>query len=1177
MRRQLETIATQSVTGKDGSERMDAVRDDENESETNGFTNSEQYRLLCLQRKLRSQLVSKFIKHERHDARLQLLTGIAGTEPVASSGCGQGSEPVLPKAESVSTQPLKSEPIAPDAYMDSSAEEENSQGKPASANSSGSISETRGVLAESKPSTDLEVLPGKADTSAAKIHVVVNVHPITGPVQGLLPRWTSGTYRSRKQPKKDVRLYEKEVKRKTYEKEQAVKLRNQLLLKDVLAHRDEFVRYHKARKVDIARIARSVKLHVESGDARREREEARAEERRLKALKENDMVAYNQLVQDTKNERLKHLLNQTDGYIQTINAMIENQRAEGGAAPPNGNKANKPSLTSPGQGQMLSKADAGDPNSVGVVRQRSNSTTAADTTASQKYLETTHKLSEQVIQPSILKGGDLKEYQLSGLQWLVSLYNNNLNGILADEMGLGKTIQAIALLGYLMEYKHNHGPFLIVVPLSTLSNWSNECGKWVPDMMKVVYKGTPPLRRQLYKDEVEGGHFNILLTTYEYVMKDKAMLKKLPWEYIIVDEGHRMKNANSKFAQILGNHYVSRHRILLTGTPLQNNLPELWALLNFLLPSIFNSVETFDQWFNKPFSTFRQTQQQGNAEGAEDVVSLNQEERLLIVQRLHELLRPFMLRRVKDQVLDQLPEKTEIVLRCDLAGWQRYLYRTIQQRCVSTIKGINTLVPMKSAVSLTSLEGLSAPDEEDAMDVDDPTPTPSRAVTFASGEDSQADAGSMLAGGGGMEPELNMTASGAAGLNNVIMQLRKICNHPYLFMQDWPIDDDIVRTSGKFELLDRMLPKLKAAGHRVLMFSQMTQLMTILEKFFELKKFPYLRLDGSTVSDDREKRMFMFNDPNSPYFIFLLSTRAGGLGLNLATADTVFLFDSDWNPMMDAQAQDRAHRIGQKNEVRVFRLITTSPVEERILARATDKLNLTELVVEAGKFNKTNSGADTQARKEMVEALLAEYSECREQGAADDAENGIITNESVVQDEDQINDMMALHDSELILYQKMDAEKEERNKRLWAQTPGGMAGLPIPPRLMPPDDLPQWIVDGLCWTSKYMKMFGPANLVEEEEPEGQFDTTASGRKRRLDTVGGSYSENMSNAEFDVFIGEKRGPGQRGSTGGSATTPGGKVGGRGRGGRSGNGKFFILLSTVCIDLIILPFSLPQLIQ
>ena len=385
-----------------------------------------------------------------------------------------------------------------------------------------------------------------------------------------------------------------------------------------------------------------------------------------------------------------------------------------------------------------------------------------------------------------------------------------------------------------------------------------------------------------------------------------------------------------------------------------------------------------------------------------------------------------------------------------------------------------------------------------------------------------------------------MTAAGAAGLNNVIMQLRKICNHPYLFMQDWPIDDDVVRTSGKFELLDRMLPKLKAAGHRVLMFSQMTQLMTILEKFFELKKFPYLRLDGSTVSDDREKRMYQFNDPNSPYFIFLLSTRAGGLGLNLATADTVFLFDSDWNPMMDAQAQDRAHRIGQKNAVRVFRLISTSPVEERILARATDKLNLTELVVEAGKFNKSGGGnTDTQARKEMVEALLAEYSESREQGVAEDAEAGIITSESVVQDEDQINDMMALHDSELTLYQKMDAEKAAERERLWALSAGGRANLPLPPRLMPADDLPQWIVDGQCWSGKYMKMFGPAVVDEVEVDTEQYDMTSSGRKRRLDAAGGSYSENMSDAQFDVFIGERKG---RPSSGG---TPGR---GRGRGGR-----------------------------
>ena len=333
------------------------------------------------------------------------------------------------------------------------------------------------------------------------------------------------------------------------------------------------------------------------------------------------------------------------------------------------------------------------------------------------------------------------------------------------------------------------------------------------------------VRKQIYKEEVEPGHFNTLFTSYEYIMKDKAVLKRIVWQYIVVDEGHRMKNANSKFAQTLGNSYKSRNRLLLTGTPLQNNLPELWALLNFLLPSIFNSVETFDQWFNQPFASFRQ-QQAVTDDGGNDAAQLSQEERLLIVHRLHEVLRPFMLRRVKDQVLDQLPEKTETVLRCNLSQWQRTLYRLIHRKTLAT-------------------------------------------VTDAVG---------------------NVNNIYGSGLNNVLMQLRKICNHPYLFLNEYAIDEDLIRSSGKFELLDRMLPKLKRAGHRVLMFSQMTQVMTILERYFDYRRYSFLRLDGSTPAEERERRMYTFNDPDSPYFIFLLSTRAGGLGLNLATADVVILF-----------------------------------------------------------------------------------------------------------------------------------------------------------------------------------------------------------------------------------------------------------------------------------------------
>lgn len=392
--------------------------------------------------------------------------------------------------------------------------------------------------------------------------------------------------------------------------------------------------------------------------------------------------------------------------------------------------------------------------------------------------------------------------------------------------GLGKTIQAISLLAYLMEFKQNLGPYLVIVPLSTLSNWQNEFTKWCPSARTVCYKGTPGQRKQIYKDQVRSGHFNVLLTTYEYIIRDKKFLRKTEWQYAIVDEGHRMKNSNSKFAVTLGTQYVTKYRILLTGTPLMNDLSELWSLLNFLLPKIFNSVETFDQWFSAPFSQF------GGSSGNDDENDqlLSNEERILVIHRLHELLRPFMLRRVKSQVLDQLPEKIEKVLRCELSSWQKVLYKQISAKAVAD----NDLGSNQSQV-------------------------PTR------------------------------------GLNNIVMQLRKVCNHPYLFTPEgYHINETVVRSSGKLVLLDQMLPKLKVAGHRVLMFTQMTAVMTILEDYFAFRGYLSLRLDGSTPAEEREKRMYKFNAPDSPYFIFLLSTRAGGLGLNLTAADTVIILDSDW-------------------------------------------------------------------------------------------------------------------------------------------------------------------------------------------------------------------------------------------------------------------------------------------
>lgn len=280
-----------------------------------------------------------------------------------------------------------------------------------------------------------------------------------------------------------------------------------------------------------------------------------------------------------------------------------------------------------------------------------------------------------------------------------------------------------------------------------------------------------------------------------------------------------MKNKASKFSIALRSRYRSKHRLILTGTPLQNNLAELWSLLNFLLPKVFNSSDNFEAWFNKPLESA----------GVADSAEIEEEEKLVIINRLHQVLRPFLLRRLKVDVAKEMPDKVEIVVKCQLSAWQHEFYKQIQETGVLRNNG----------------------------------------------------------------------RSGYTGLNNTFMQLRKICNHPYLFLEaeelnSAKVSQDIVRSSGKFELLDRMLPKLHASGHRVLLFSQMTKALDIMEDYLEYKRYRYLRLDGSTKQSERGDMLKQFNADSSPFFIFLLSTRAGGLGLNLQVADTVVIFDSDW-------------------------------------------------------------------------------------------------------------------------------------------------------------------------------------------------------------------------------------------------------------------------------------------
>jgi ATP-dependent helicase STH1/SNF2 len=720
--------------------------------------------------------------------------------------------------------------------------------------------------------------------------------------------------RMKKQSLREARFTEKLEKQQRDARENKEKTKQQNYLQSIIQHGSDVKTSALAQRTRVQKMGRMMVNHHGHMEREEQKRIERTAKQRLQALKANDEETYLKLLGQAKDSRISHLLKQTDGFLTQLAASV--RAAQRGTAERYGDDEIE-ELEEEGEG-------------------------SEDEEGGRKvdYYAVAHRVKEEVNeQPQMLVGGTLKEYQIKGLQWMISLYNNNLNGILADEMGLGKTIQTISLLTYLIERKRQNGPFLVIVPLSTLTNWNLEFDKWAPGVKKIVYKG-PPNSRKLFQSQIRQGQFQVLLTTYEYIIKDRPVLSKIKWIHMIVDEGHRMKNANSKLSSTLTQYYTTRYRLILTGTPLQNNLPELWALLNFVLPTIFKSVKSFDEWFNTPFANT----------GGQDKMELTEEEQLLVIRRLHKVLRPFLLRRLKKDVEKDLPDKQERVIKCRFSALQTKLYKQL-------------MTHNKLAV---------------------------------------AD------GKGGK--------TGMRGLSNMLMQLRKLCNHPYVFepVEDQMnpgkgTNDSIWRTAGKFELLDRVLPKFQATGHRVLMFFQMTQIMNIMEDFLRLRGVQYLRLDGATKSDDRSELLRLFNAPGSPYQIFLLSTRAGGLGLNLQTADTVIIYDSDWNPHQDLQAQDRAHRIGQKNEVRILRLISSNSVEEKILERAQFKLDMDGKVIQAGKF-------DNKSTNEERDAFLRTLLE-----SAEAAEQLGDPNEEM--EDDDLNDIMARSEDELILFQKMDQER----------------------------------------------------------------------------------------------------------------------------------------------------------
>ncbi|CAM6007180.1 unnamed protein product [Sphagnum balticum] len=512
---------------------------------------------------------------------------------------------------------------------------------------------------------------------------------------------------------------------------------------------------------------------------------------------------------------------------------------------------------------------------------------------------------EQMEIVPLVTGGRLKGYQLRGIKWLISLWQNGLNGILADQMGLGKTVQTIGLLAHL-KGKGMYGPFLVVAPLSTLSNWVSEVKRWVPSMEVLLYHApTKDDRAALRSKHMPYGppkeSTPVIVTSYEVAMNDRRFLARHKWKYIIVDEGHRLKNYDCRLLREL-KQMPADNVLLLTGTPLQNNLRELWSLLNFILPQIFSSLREFQSWFDL---SERQTSSSNKEE-------MNESRRLQVVSKLHLILRPFLLRRLKKDVEKTLPLKKEIILYTPMTPQQKEFHDHLINKTLNEYF-----------------------------------------------EDRSNYPGAQL----------------KSKLNNVVMQLRKNCNHPDLFTSqfgdslDYPPVDELVAQCGKLKLLDRLLKHLKDRGHKVLVFSQMTKVLDILEYYLGERGHNPCRIDGSVSQVDRQRQIKEFNEEKSR-FLFLLSTRAGGLGINLTSADTVIIYDSDWNPHMDMQAMDRCHRIGQTRPVHVYRLATAQSVECRMLKVATGKLKLEHLVIEKGQFKQEQDTMKTALKESDLLALL---------------------------------------------------------------------------------------------------------------------------------------------------------------------------------------------------------------
>jgi DNA helicase INO80 len=791
----------------------------------------------------------------------------------------------------------------------------------------------------------------------------------------------------------------------------------------------------------------------------------------------------------------------------------------------------------------------------------------------------------EISQPTMLTA-KLKEYQLKGLNWLVNLYEQGINGILADEMGLGKTIQSISVMAYLAEFHNIWGPFLVIAPASTLHNWQQEITKFVPNIKVLPYWGNAKDRKILRKfwdrkhiTYTKESEFHVLVTSYQLVVLDSQYFQKVKWQYMILDEAQAIKSSgSSRWKSLLGFH--CRNRLLLTGTPIQNNMQELWALLHFIMPTLFDSHDEFSDWFSKDIESHAQSN-----------TKLNEDQ----LRRLHMILKPFMLRRVKKHVQQELGDKFEKDVFCDLTYRQRAIYANLRNRvsimdliekaavgdetdsttlmnlvmqfrkvcnhpdlferaetkspfspahfaetasfvregnnvdvAYSTRNLVEFPLPrmlckssgridmpgpgnpkagfrakyLRHLMNIFTPENIKQSVEEDGAfsflrfvdtspgeafdssrsglferavrrrgetnrlsglnviydeeDTSSPTALPHTLFNVLDRNDHRAVHD--IAPEGHMHELMNVSrkafeqeglkviepcASPAASappislvsssrdaalettdsLFNIPVQ-HALFDTPTRAMEEQMLEHKVdptpyslapmlpepisakgrythievpsmrrfVTDSGKLAKLDELLRELKAGGHRVLLYFQMTRMIDLMEEYLTYRNYKYCRLDGSTTLENRRDTVADFQQ-RPDIFVFLLSTRAGGLGINLTAADTVIFYDSDWNPTIDSQAMDRAHRLGQTRQVTVYRLITRSTIEERIRKRAMQKEEVQRVVISGGaaggvdfntrnRENKTKDIALWLADDEQAELIEQREREAAERGEA---------------------------------------------------------------------------------------------------------------------------------------------------------------------------------------------------